>query len=176
MALKLTHTNRTLSKVANLLIKGLKSQLKLQEYYATGKLNRSFSGTISKDKNLILDVTSSKHYWKVVNDPKVAFSVNKQNIIRWMNTKGLDKRYAMQIYARLKKGIYANKKANGKEDYVYWQHGNTLQRSNFAGITAKENSKKVARELAPSIGKDVADMIAKQIRKNNPKTNVLKAF
>jgi hypothetical protein len=164
--MKWTNTNKTLSKVADLLIKGLKSQLKLQEYYATGKLNRSFTGTIRKNKNLILDVTSSKHYWKVVNDPKVAFSVNKQNIIRWMNTKGLDKKYAMQIYARLKRGIYANRKANGKEDYVYWQHGNTLQRSNFAGITAKENSKKVAQELAPAIGRDVASMIREKINKN----------
>ena len=165
-----------LGKVTTLLIKGLKSQLKLQEYYATGKLNRSFAGVISKGKNLILDVTSSKHYWRVVNDPKVAFSVNKQNIIRWMNTKGLDKKYAEAIYRRLKSGIYANKKANGKENYRYWSYGNSLQRSNFAGITAKENSAKVAQELAPSIGKDVADMISEQIKKNNPKTNVQKAF
>ena len=165
-----------LGKVTTLLIKGLKSQLKLQEYYATGKLNRSFSGTISKGKNLVLDVTSSKHYWRVVNDPRVAFSVNKQNIIRWMNTKGLDKKYAEAIYRRLKSGIYANKKANGKENYRYWSYGNSLQRSNFAGITAKENSAKVAQELAPSIGKDVADMISEQIKKNNPKTNVQKAF
>ena len=173
---KFKHTSKSLGKVTNLLIKGLQSQLRLQEYYATGKLNRSFAGTISKGKNLILDVTSSKHYWRVVNDPKVAFSVNKQNIIRWMNTKGLDKKYAEAIYRRLKSGIYANKKANGKENYRYWSYGNSLQRSNFAGITAKENSAKVAQELAPSIGKDVADMISEQIKKNNPKTNVQKAF
>jgi len=174
--IKFKHTSKQLGRVTNLLIKGLKSQLKLQEYYATGKLNRSFAGTISKGKNLILDVTSSKHYWRVVNDPKVAFSVNKQNIIRWMNTKGLDKKYAQAIYNRLNRGIYANRKANGKEDYGYWSYGNSLQRSNFAGITAKENSKKIAQELAPSIGKDVADMIAAQIKKNNPTTNVQKAF
>ena len=169
---KFKNTSKSLGKVTSLLIKGLKSQLKLQEYYATGKLNRSFAGTISKNKNLTLDVTSSKHYWRVVNDPKVAFSVNKQNIIRWMNTKGLDKKFAQAIYNRLKRGIYANRKANGKEDYVYWQHGNSLQRSNFAGITAKENSAKVAQELAPAIGEDVADMIRSQLRKNNPKAKV----
>jgi hypothetical protein len=169
---KLKNTSKSLSKVTNLLIKGLKSQLRLQEYYATGKLNRSFAGTISKNNNLVLDVTSSKHYWRVVNDPKVAFSVNKQNIIRWMNTKGLDKKLAQAIYRRLERGIYGNRKANGKENYVYWQHGNTLQRSNFAGITAKENSAKVAQELAPAIGEDVADMIRSQIRKNNPKARV----
>tara|TARA_R110002167_G_scaffold2000_2_gene10303 strand:+ start:6289 stop:6816 length:528 start_codon:yes stop_codon:yes gene_type:complete len=174
--IKFKHTSKKLGQAANLLIKGLKSQLRLQEYYATGKLNRSFAGTINKTKNLILDITSSKHYWRVVNDPKVAFSVNKQNIIRWMNTKGLNKKFAQAIYLRLKRGIYANRKANGKENYVYWQHGNTLTRSNFAGITAKENSAKVAQELAPAIGKDVANMIAAQIKKNNPKTNVSKAF
>ena len=174
--MKLKHTSKKLGKVTNLLIKGLKSQLRLQEYYATGKLSRSFAGTISKGKDLVLDVTSSKHYWRVVNDPKVAFSVNKQNIIRWMNTKGLDKKFAQAVYNRLKKGIYANRKANGKQNYIYWEHGNTLTRSNFAGITAKENSAKVAQELAPSIGKDVADMIAAQIKKNNPTTNVQKAF
>lgn len=173
---KLNHTSKSLNKVTNLIIKGLKSQLRLQEYYATGKLNRSFAGTISKNKNLVLDITSSKHYWRVVNDPRVAFSVNKQNIIRWMNTKGLDKKFAQAVYNRLNKGIYGNKKANGRKDYVYWQHGNTLQRSNFAGITAKENSSKVAQVLAPSIGKDVAEMIAQQIKKNNPKANVQRAF
>ena len=170
--MKLKHTSKKLGKVTNLLIKGLKSQLRLQEYYATGKLSRSFSGTISKVKDLVLDVTSSKHYWKVVNDPKVAFSVNKQNIIRWMNTKGLDEEFAQAVYNRLKKGIYANIKANGKQNYIYWEHGNTLTRSNFAGITAKENSAKVAQELAPAIGEDVADMIRSQIRKNNPKARV----
>ena len=166
------NTSKSLGKVTTLLVKGLKSQLRLQEYYTTGKLSRSFSGTISKVKDLVLDVTSSKDYWKVVNDPRVSFSVNKQNIIRWMNTKGLDKKFAQAIYNRLKRGIYANIKANGKEDYIYWNHGNSLQRSNFAGITAKENSAKVAQVLAPSIGKDVASMISQQIKKNNPKSIV----
>jgi len=170
--IKFKNTSKKLGKVTNLLVKGLKSQLRLQEYYATGKLSRSFAGTISKKKDLVLDVTSSKHYWRVVNDPRVAFSVNKQNIIRWMNTKGLDKKYAQAIYNRLKSGIYANRKANGKEDYRYWSYGNSLQRSNFAGITAKENSAKVAQELAPAIAEDVADMIRSQIRKNNPKAKV----
>ena len=170
--IKFKHTSKKLGKVSTLLIRGLKSQLRLQEYHSTGKLSRSFSGTISKEKYLVLDITSSKHYWKVVNDPRVAFSVNKQNIVRWMNTKGLDRKYAEAIYRRLKSKIYANKEANGKEDYRYWSYGNTLKRSNFAGITAKENSSKVVAELADSIGKDVADMISKQIRQNNPKTNV----
>jgi endonuclease YncB( thermonuclease family) len=164
--IKFKHTSKKLGRVTTLIVKGLKSQLRLQEYYSTGKLSRSFAGTISKGKNLVLDITSSKHYWRVVNDPRVAFSVNKQNIIRWMNKKGIDKKAFGGIYARLKQKIYANKKANGKEDYRYWTYGNSLQRSNFAGITAKEYSKKVVEELAPSIGRDVADMISSQIRLN----------
>ena len=159
-------TYKSFSNISNLIIKELKKQLRLQEYYATGKLSRSFSGVQSKGKDLVLDITSSKDYWRVVNDPRVAFSVNKQNIIRWMNTKGLDRKFAEAIYKRLKKGVYANRKANRREDYVYWKRGNTLQRSNFAGIVAKENSQKVAEQLAPAIGSDVAEMIRKQINKN----------
>ncbi len=34
----------------------------------------------------------------------------------------------------------------------------------------------VVKKLAPSIGVDVANMIATQIKKNNPKSNVTKAF
>ena len=164
--MKLNNTYKSLDIVSRLIIKKLRKQLRLQEYYATGKLSRSFTGVQSKGKGLTLDITSSKSYWKVVNDPKVAFSVNKQNIIRWMNTKGLDRRFAEAIYARLKRGVYANKKANGREDYVYWKRGNTLTRSNFAGIVAKENSQKIADELAPAIGKDVTAMIRKQVNKN----------
>ena len=155
--MKFKNTSKKLGKVTNLLVKGLKSQLRLQEYYATGKLSRSFAGTISKAKDLVLDVTSSKHYWRVVNDPRVAFSVNKQNIIRWMNTKGLDKKYAMQIYSRLKSGIYANRKANGKEDYVYWQHGNTLTRSIVVQVVVKggkqlDNLDKKTGKATKSVG------------------------
>ena len=164
--IKYYNTYKSFGSVTKLIIKDLRGQLRLQEYHATGKLSRSFTGVQQKGKNLILNITSSKDYWRVVNDPKVAFSVNRQNIIRWMNTKGLKKRYAEAIYARLKRGVYANRKANGREDYVYWQHGNKLTRSNFAGIVAKENSQKVAQQLAPAIGKDVAEMIRKQINKN----------
>ncbi len=164
--MKFNNTYKEFTKISKLIIKDLRSQLKEQKHIASGKLSRSFTGVQQKGKNLILNITSSKDYWRVVNDPKVAFSVNRKNIIRWMNTKGLKKRYAEAIYARLKRGVYANIKANGREDYVYWQHGNKLTRSNFAGIVAKENSQKVAQQLAPAIGKDVAEMIRKQINKN----------
>tara|TARA_Y100000401_G_C8322087_1_gene225947 strand:- start:90 stop:605 length:516 start_codon:yes stop_codon:yes gene_type:complete len=164
--IKYDNTYKSFNIISKLIIKELRNQLRLQQYYATGKLSRSFAGVQSKGKNLTLDITSSKSYWKVVNDPRVAFSVNKQNIIRWMNTKGLDRRFAEAVYKRLKRGIYGNSKANGKEDYVYWKDGNKLTRSNFAGIVAKENSQIIAKKLAPAIGNDVAEMIRKQINKN----------
>ena len=59
---------------------------------------------------------------------------------------------------------------------MYWTEGNNLRRTNFAGYVANKFKGEVASKLAPSIGVDVANMIAKQIKKNNPKTNVAKAF
>jgi hypothetical protein len=168
------NTYKQFGVITNLIIKGLRQQLSIQEYYSTGKLSRSFTGVSEKLKNdnIILNITSSKDYWKVVNDPRVAFSVNKQNIVRWMNTKGLDKNFATAVYKRLARGVYGNMKANGKENYVYWKRGNSLQRSNFAGIVALEESNKVAQELAHSIGEDVADMIREEIRKIKPKAQI----
>ena len=168
------NTYKEFNKISKLIIKGLRQQLLLQEYYSTGKLSRSFTGVQEKisGDNLILNITSSKDYWRVVNDPKVAFSVNKQNIIRWMNKKGLDKNFASAVYKRLARGVYGNLKANGKENYVYWQHGNTLTRSNFAGIVAKEKSNQIGQELAQSIGEDVADMIRQEIKKFKPTAQI----
>jgi hypothetical protein len=62
------------------------------------------------------------------------------------------------------------------QPYVFWTEGNSLRRTNFAGYVANKFSKEVAKKLAPSIGKDVASMIADKIQKNNPKTNVQRAF
>ena len=59
---------------------------------------------------------------------------------------------------------------------MYWTEGNNLRRTNFAGYVANKYKKEVASKLAPSIGVDVANMIAEQIKKNNPKTNVQRAF
>ena len=149
------NTYKQFGVITNLIIKGLRQQLSSQEYHATGKLSRSFTGVSEKLKNdnIILNITSNKDYWRVVNDPRVAFSVNKQNIVRWMNTKGLDKNFANAVYKRLARG-------------------NSLQRSNFAGIVALEESNKVAQELAHSIGEDVADMIREEIRKIKPKAQI----
>ncbi len=168
------NTYKQFNNVSKIIIKDLRNQLKEQKHIASGKLSRSFTGVQEKisGDNIILNITSSKDYWRVVNNPKVAFSVNRQNIIRWMNKKKLNTDFAGRIIARLKRGVYGNKKSNGRENYVYWQHGNTLTRSNFAGIVAKENSQKIGEELAQSIGDDVADMIRKELRKIKPTAQI----
>ena len=77
----------------------------------------------------------------------------------------LDKRFAGAIYRKLKKGNYG-------KPYVYWKKGNTLTRKNFAGIVASDESMTVAKELAPAIGKDVANMIRKELRKIKPTAQI----
>ena len=116
----------------------------------------------------ILNVTSSVDYWKAVNNPKFAKKPNLTAIQSWVRAKGLPLNSAVPIFRKLK--------SHYGKPYVYWTEGNNLRRTNFAGYVANKFSKKVADKLAPSIGVDVANMIAKQIKKNNPKTNVTKAF
>jgi hypothetical protein len=144
--MKFNNTYKEFTKISKLIIKDLRNQLKEQKHIASGKLSRSFTGVQEKisGDNIILNITSSKDYWRVVNDPNVAFTVNKQNIIRWVNKKGLDRNFANAIYKRLARGIYGKE----KEKYVYWKEGNNIQRTNFAGIVAKENSQKIGEELA----------------------------
>lgn len=71
--IKYNNTYKSFGSVSKLIIKDLRGQLRLQEYHATGKLSRSFTGVQQKGKNLILNITSSKDYWRVVNDPKLLF-------------------------------------------------------------------------------------------------------
>jgi hypothetical protein len=47
-----------------------------------------------------------------------------------------------------------------------------LTRRNFAGIVASEESKTVANELAPAIGKDVAEMMRKEFSKIKPTAEI----
>jgi len=63
-----------------------------------------------------------------------------------------------------------------RQRYITYEAGNRVRRTNFAGYVANKFSKEVAKKLAPSIGKDVASMIADNIKKNNPTINVQKAF
>ena len=167
--IKLTHTNRTLTEVGKMLRKGLQEELIAQKHNATDKLSR---GLKYHKKGNILNIFSSVSYWKAVNNPKFARTPNYNAIASWARVKrGIEATSAAitRIYAKLLRKGYG-------QPYVYWTEGNSLRRTNFAGYVANKFKKEVAAKLAPSIGVDVANMIAKQIKKNNPKTNVQKAF
>ena len=114
----------------------------------------------------------SVSYWKAVNNPKFAKTPNYNAIASWAKAKkGINATPAAitRIYAKMLRQGYG-------QPYVYWTEGNSLRRTNFAGYVANTFSNDVAKKLAPSIGVDVANMIADKIRKNNPKTNVVEAF
>ena len=163
--MKLKRTDKTLIEVGFMLRKGLQDELKEQKHNATGKLSRGLRYHI---KNNVLSIISSVSYWKAVNNPLFAAIPNLNAIQRWMNVKNL-KGSATAILSKLKNKGYG-------QPYSFWTEGNRLRRTDFAGYTANKFKDKVVQKLAPSIGKDVADMIAAQIKKNNPKTNVQKAF
>jgi len=161
---KLKRTNKTLIEVGFMLRKGLQDELKAQKHNATGKLSRGIKYHI---KNNVLSIMSSVSYWKAVNNPLFAKIPNLNAIQRWMNVKGL-KGSAASILRKLK--------SHYGKPYSFWTEGNKLRRTDFAGYTANKLKDKIVQKLAPSIGKDVADMIAEQIKKNNPTINVQKAF
>ena len=163
---KLTHTNRSLTEVGIMLKKGLQDELAAQKHNATGRLSR---GLKYHTKNNVLNVFASVNYWKAVNNPAFAKTPNYNAIRKWVNVKGISPSYAQAIFKKLKEGRYG-------QPYVAWTEGNRIRRTNFAGYVANKFSKKVADKLAPSIGVDVANMISKEIKKNNPKTNVAQAF
>ena len=189
MALKLTHTNRTLTEVGKMLRKGLQDELKEQKHNATGKLSRGLKFTVRKKGLTVLNLTSSVLYWKAVNNPSFAKIPNLNTIQRWMGQRSIKggMNVAIKILKRLSggnykiggKANYGNKtypNNNMRQPYIKYEEGNRVRRTNFAGYVANKFKKQVADKLAPSIGVDVANMIAKQIRKNNPKTNVVEAF
>ena len=163
--IKFKRTNKTLIEVGFMLRKGLQDELKEQKHNATGKLSRGLKYHI---KNNVLSMISSVSYWKAVNNPLFAKIPNLSAIQSWMNVKNL-KGSANAILRKLQNKGYG-------KPYSFWTEGNRLRRTDFAGYTANKFKDKIVAKLAPSIGKDVADMIAAQIKKNNPKTNVQKAF
>jgi|TARA_Y100000289_G_scaffold65877_1_gene80503 hypothetical protein len=162
--IKLTHTNRTLTEVGVMLRKGLQDELIAQKHNATGRLSRGLKYHI---KGSILNVISSVAYWKAVNNPKFAKKPNLLAIRSWAKTKGLPARSVVPIWRKLQE--------NYGQPYVVWTEGNSLRRTDFAGHTANKFSKQVADKLAPSVGVDVANMIASKIRKNT-KAKVTEAF
>ena len=164
----LKHTNITLREVGNMVRVKLQDELKAQKHNATGRLSRGLKYNGIKKGLSILNVTSSVAYWKAVNNPKFAKVPNFREIVKWVQAKGLPLSSAQSVLRKLK--------SHYGKPYVYWTEGNNLRRTNFAGYVANKHSKEVAAKLAPSIGVDVANMISEQIKKNNPKTNVTKAF
>ena len=164
----LKHTNITLREVGDMLRVKLQDELKAQKHNATGRLSRGLKYNVIKKGLSILNVTSSVAYWKAVNNPKFAKVPNFREIVKWVQAKGLPLSSAQSVLRKLK--------SHYGKPYVYWTEGNNLRRTNFAGYVANKHSKEVAAKLAPSIGVDVANMISEQIKKNNPKTNVTKAF
>jgi len=158
---KFKRTNKTLIEVAFILRKGLQDELKSQKHNATGKLSRGLRYDI---KNNVLSLMSSVSYWKAVNNPLFAKSPNIQEIKKWMDVKRMQGS-AVPILRKLKNKGYG-------KPYVVWTEGNNIRRTDFAGYTARKFKDKIVLRLAPSIGKDVADMIAEQIKINNPTVNV----
>ena len=169
MMIKFKHTNRALTEVGQMLRVKLQDELKAQKHNATGRLSRGLKYHI---KGNTLNVMSSVSYWKAVNNPKFAKTPNYNAIASWARAKkGINATPATitRIYAKMLRQGYG-------QPYVFWTEGNNLRRTNFAGYVANKFKKDVANKLAPSIGVDVANMIADKIRKNNPKTNVVEAF
>tara|TARA_B110000967_G_scaffold11230_1_gene11010 strand:+ start:10376 stop:10906 length:531 start_codon:yes stop_codon:yes gene_type:complete len=174
---KLKRTNKTLIEVGFMLRKGLQDELKAQKHNATGKLSRGLKYHI---KNNVLSIMSSVSYWKAVNNPLFAKIPNLNAIKSWLNAKRRNGSLveptggsnANSILRRMKEDGYGR-----KVPYRFYEEGNRLpRRTDFAGYTANKFKDKIVQKLAPSIGKDVADMIAEQIKKNNPTINVQKAF
>ena len=159
--MNLKHTYKKLSQVGFMIVKGLKEELVTQKHNATHKLSNSLKPRV-KGKSGVMDIVTSKLYWRAVNNPKAAEKPNLLEIKKWVAAKNLPQSAVGGIFNKLKNMFYG-------KPYVYWTEGNNLKRTNFAGITAIKYKNKVALELAPAIGQDVADMIRKEIKKNIPK-------
>jgi len=167
--IKFKHTNKQLGSIGVMLRKGLQDELKHQKHNATGRLSRGLRYNV---KGNVLSVSSSVSYWKAVNNPLFAKKTNIDAVNRWVISKGIPLSAAGAILRKLNRGKKGISSGYGKP-YVYWTEGNAINRTDFAGHTARKFKKKIVEKLAPSIGKDVADMISEQIRRNNPiKTNV----
>ena len=136
--------------------------MKYQKHNATGKLSR---GLRYKVKDNVLSVSSSVSYWNAVNNPKFAGKPNITEIKSWVVSKRIPLSAANAILRKLNKGKKGMSSGYGKP-YVYWTEGNRINRTDFAGHTARKFKDKIVEELAPSIGRDVADMISSQIRLN----------
>jgi len=157
MRLNLKHTYKKLSQVGFMIVEGLRKELEEQKHNASNKLSNSLKPKI-EGKSGIMNVITSKLYWKAVNNPKFAKKANLAEIRKWVSSKGLPISAAANVLNKLLKKGYG-------KPYVYWTEGNSLRRTDFAGHTARKFKSKVAEELAPAIGKDVAEIIRKELSK-----------
>jgi len=154
----LKNTYKKLSQVGFMIVKGLREELVAQKHNATHKLSNSLKPRV-KGKSGVMDIVTSKLYWRAVNNPKAAEKPNLLEIKKWVAAKNLPQSAVGGIFNKLKNMFYG-------KPYVYWTEGNNLKRTDFAGITARKYKNKVATELAPAIGKDVVAMIRKEIKQN----------
>lgn len=164
MRLNLKHTYKKLSQVGFMIVEGLRKELEEQKHNASNKLSNSLKPKV-EGKSGIMNIITSKLYWKAVNNPEFAKKANISQIREWVANKGLPISSAGRVLNKLLKKGYG-------KPYVYWTEGNTLRRTDFAGHTARKFKSKVAEELAPAIGDDVADMIRKEIKKIKPKAEI----
>jgi len=159
-------TKKKLTEIGFMLKKGLKDELLAQKHKATGKLSNGIKHHI---KDLTLSMMSPVTYWKAVSNPKFFKGVSLSAIKKWVRIKGFAAgnvdQAAARIYYRMMVKPFKN--PYGKP-YVLWTDGNSLRRMNFEKHVALKYKKKIAEKLAPAIGKDVANMIRKQIKKNKP--------
>ena len=166
--IRFKHTSKELLRVGKLVVKGLQEELKNQKHVASGALLKSFK-IRSKRNSGVLNIETNKLYWNVLQNKESAFKVSVRSIVKWIKSKGGKsgfptdperiERTAILIYNKLTNKFYG-------KPYVYWTEGNNLRRTDFAGFTARKFKSKIAEELAPSIGKDVADMISRNIKNN----------
>ena len=171
MRLNLKHTYKKLSKVGFMIVEGLRQELKDQKHNATKKLSNSLKPKV-EGKSGIMNIITSKLYWKIVNNPKFAKPANLKEIKKWVAAKGLPESSAYPITEKLNNNKKTNRRGFYGKPYVYWTEGNNLRRTDFAGYTARKLKGKVAEELAPAIGKDVSDMIRKEFRKIKPQAQI----
>lgn len=162
------HTSKELLRVGKLVVKGLQEELEAQKHTASKGLFNSFKVKV-KGKSGILNIETNKLYWNVLQNPKTAYTVSIRAIQKWIRNKGSKGGFPREPERILKTAILIYNKLKNKfygKPYVYWTEGNNLRRTDFAGFTARKYKNKIAKELAPSIAKDVADMISRNIRNN----------
>ena len=176
--MRLKNTNKRLVKVGEIIVKGLKKELKNQKHRSTGTLERSLKAIRYNPRGingLRLDVISllSDNYWQVVNNPsKWSFNASKNDIIRWAAKKGIPKTSAYAIYNKLMGSKKTNRRGFYGRPYVYWTEGNNLRRTDFAGYTVRKLKKTIKHEIITGIKQDAIQMVKDNIQKYIPNATV----